>query len=271
MNIEKRMKEIEARLAEIKTELDKPEADLNALEQESRNLTNEYADLKERKKNAEERNRILDDAMRNGIETRRFNADENTPEERTYGADSPEYRSAYLKQLRGIELTDLEERAMTSASSSAGPVVPTQTVNKIISKLHQYAPLLDRIELLGVPGYVKVPAEGTTIDAALHAEGATITASKDTMTYVQLGMYEVTKLITISKTVELMSVDAFENWLTDKVARNVADKITGYILTGTGSSEPQGINAITWNETNSVTVAKAGSVAVADIDKVVGL
>ena len=139
MNIEKRMKEIEARLAEIKTELDKPEADLNALEQESRNLTNEYADLKERKKNAEERNRILDDAMRNGIETRRFNADENTPEERTYGADSPEYRSAYLKHLRGIELTDLEERAMTSASSSAGPVVPTQTVNKIISKLHQYA------------------------------------------------------------------------------------------------------------------------------------
>lgn len=271
MNIEKRMKEIEARLAEIKTELDKPEADLNALEQESRNLTNEYVDLKERKKNAEERNRILDDAMRNGIETRRFNADENTPEERTYGADSPEYRSAYLKHLRGIELTDLEERAMTSASSSAGPVVPTQTVNKIISKLHQYAPLLDRIELLGVPGYVKVPAEGTTIDAALHTEGATITASEDTMTYVQLGMYEVTKLITISKTVELMSVDAFENWLTDKVARNVADKITGYILTGTGSSEPQGINAITWNETNSVTVAKAGSVAVADIDKVVGL
>ena len=72
------------------------------------------------------------------------------------------------------------------------------------------------------------------------------------MTYVELGMYEITKLITISKTVELMSVDAFENWLTDKIARNVADKITGLILTGTGSSQAQGINAITWDESNSI-------------------
>ena len=173
--------------------------------------------------------------------------------------------------MRGIELSDVEERAMTSASSSAGPVIPTQTMNKIISKLHQYAPLLDEIELLSVPGNVKVPAEGTTIEASIHAEGATITAAGDTMTYVELGMYEITKLITISKTVELMSVDAFENWLTDKIARNVADKITGLILTGTGSSQAQGINAITWDESNSVTVAKASALTVANIDSVVGL
>ena len=69
-----------------------------------------------------------------------------------------------------------------------------------------------RFELLSVPGNVKVPAEGTTIEASIHAEGATITAAGDTMTYVELGMYEITKLITISKTVELMSVDAFSNF-----------------------------------------------------------
>lgn len=269
--LKKRMKEIEKRLAEIKSEVEKPDANLDALEEESRKLSDEYEKLQERVAGAERRQKILEGAQREGVETRRFGNQEQDTEERAYGADSPEYRSAYLKQMRGIELSDVEERAMTSASSSAGPVIPTQTMNKIISKLHQYAPLLDEIELLSVPGNVKVPAEGTTIEASIHAEGATITAAGDTMTYVELGMYEITKLITISKTVELMSVDAFENWLTDKIARNVADKITGLILTGTGSSQAQGINAITWDESNSVTVAKASALTVANIDSVVGL
>lgn len=269
--LKKRMKEIEKRLAEIKSEVEKPDANLDALEEESRKLSDEYEKLQERDAGAERRQKILEGAQREGVETRRFGNQEQDTEERAYGADSPEYRSAYLKQMRGIELSDVEERAMTSASSSAGPVIPTQTMNKIISKLHQYAPLLDEIELLSVPGNVKVPAEGTTIEASIHAEGATITAAGDTMTYVELGMYEITKLITISKTVELMSVDAFENWLTDKIARNVADKITGLILTGTGSSQAQGINAITWDESNSVTVAKASALTVANIDSVVGL
>ena len=269
--LKKRMKEIEKRLAEIKSEVEKPDANLDVLEEESRKLSDEYEKLQERVAGAERRQKILEGAQREGVETRRFGNQEQDTEERAYGADSPEYRSAYLKQMRGIELSDVEERAMTSASSSAGPVIPTQTMNKIISKLHQYAPLLDEIELLSVPGNVKVPAEGTTIEASIHAEGATITAAGDTMTYVELGMYEITKLITISKTVELMSVDAFENWLTDKIARNVADKITGLILTGTGSSQAQGINAITWDESNSVTVAKASALTVANIDSVVGL
>lgn len=269
--LKKRMKEIEKRLAEIKSEVENPDANLDALEEESRKLSDEYEKLQERVAGAERRQKILEGAQREGVETRRFGNQEQDTEERAYGADSPEYRSAYLKQMRGIELSDVEERAMTSASSSAGPVIPTQTMNKIISKLHQYAPLLDEIELLSVPGNVKVPAEGTTIEASIHAEGATITAAGDTMTYVELGMYEITKLITISKTVELMSVDAFENWLTDKIARNVADKITGLILTGTGSSQAQGINAITWDESNSVTVAKASALTVANIDSVVGL
>ena len=269
--LKKRMKEIEKRLAEIKSEVEKPDANLDALEEESRKLSDEYEKLQERVAGAERRQKILEGAQREGVETRRFGNQEQGAGERAYGAGSPEYRSAYLKQMRGIELSDVEERAMTSASSSAGPVIPTQTMNKIISKLHQYAPLLDEIELLSVPGNVKVPAEGTTIEASIHAEGATITAAGDTMTYVELGMYEITKLITISKTVELMSVDAFENWLTDKIARNVADKITGLILTGTGSSQAQGINAITWDESNSVTVAKASALTVANIDSVVGL
>lgn len=269
--LKKRMKEIEARLSEIKNEVEKPDADLDALEKESRTLSDEYENLQARLEAAEKRNKILENAQKEGVTVRRFSGEESELEERTYDAGSAEYRSAYLKDLRNLELTEVEKRAMTSVAGSAGSVIPTVTVNKIIEKVHQYAPMLSEIELLRVPGKVTVPAEGTTIEAALHPEAAAITGDDDTMTNVELGMYEITKLVTISKTVELMSVDAFEAWLTEKIARKVADKITGYILMGTGASQPQGLNEIPWNENNSVTVTSAASPTAANILKLVGL
>jgi HK97 family phage major capsid protein len=268
--LKKRMEEIVKRLGEIKAETEKPDADLNALEEESRNLTTEYEELRTRVEEAERRQRILNEAAESGLTVRNF-APQAAPEARSYNADSPEYRSAFLKRMRGIELTEVEERAMSSAEGSVGATIPTQTVNKIIEKVHQYAPLLSKIDLVSVPGYVKIPTEGTTTDAAIHAEGETIKAGEDTINYIQLGMYEITKLLTISKTVELMSVDAFETWLTDKLARTIAEKITGYILVGTGTNEPQGIDAIAWDENNSVTVAAGKSLAVSDLDTTVGL
>ena len=143
-------------------------------------------------------------------------------------------------------------------------------MNKIISKVNQYCPLLDKIDLLHVPGGVTIPAEGTTADAALHSEGATITADGDTLSSVTLGAFEITKLITISKSVEKMSVDAFETWLVNKLARKIADKITALIISGTGSNQPQGINAISWTSSNSVTVAVSADLTAANVKAVVG-
>lgn len=101
-----------------------------------------------------------------------------------------------------------------------------------------------------------MPAEGTTADAAVHTEGATITADGDTLSSVTLSAYEVTKLVTISKSVEKMAIDAFESWLVNKIARKIAEKIGKLIIFGTGTNEAQGINVITWSATNSVTVGK---------------
>lgn len=263
-----RMRAIEARMAEINAEVEREGADLDALSEETRNLSEEYKGLQDYVNAAEERSRILDGVMSNGREARTF----NTPVEvKDFGPDSAEYRAAFLKRLKGSQLTEIEERALTSASGSAGAVVPTQTVNMIIDKVKQYAPLLERIELLSVPARVKIPAEGTTTEAKLHAEGGQITADGDTLNFVELGMYEITKLVTISKTVEVMSIDVFEAWLSDKIATKVAEKITRYILNGTGSSEPQGINAITWNGENSVEIGASNNLTEADVMNVIGL
>ena len=185
---------------------------------------------------------------------------------------TPEYRSAFLKRMQGNELNDVEKRALTSAADSVGGAIPTQTQDEVLKKLKQYAPLLGEITLLQVAGNVKFVVEGVINESALHTEGATITASADTLITVSLGGYEVNKLVTISKSVATMSINAFEGWLTDMLAEAIANKISSYLIVGTGTNQPQGINtAQTWTADNSVSVALAGSLTAANVQALCGL
>ena len=68
-----------------------------------------------------------------------------------------------------------------------------------------------------------------------------------------------------------MSIDAFETWLVNKIARKVAEKIGALIYNGTGTGEAQGVNAITWDAKNSVTVASGAAVTEANVTTVVSL
>ena len=254
----KRKKEILERMAEIRAKLESDEQlteeQIGELETEARSLEAELAGI-------ERRSQIAAGINAGTVETRVATPNPITGEvpgatppagggeENRNIADTPEYRSAWLKNMRKLELTAAEQRAITTADGSAGKAVPTTTRNKIIDKVHQYCPMLDKIDLLRVPGGVKIPAEGSTTDAKTHAEGATITADADTIIAVSLSAYEVTKLVTISKSVEKMAIDAFEDWLARKVGRKVAEKIDVLIFNGTGTNEAQGVNKITWNAT----------------------
>ena len=266
----KRMNEINARKAEIRSLIeDGKDFNMDDIEKELRALNDEYKALEERKQ-------LLDDinegkVQTNPIEQPSDDNDGGDSESRKSTIETAEYRSAWLNNVRGIELNKAEKRTITTAANSGGALVPTTTVNKIIDKVHQYCPILDEIDLYKVPGGVKIPAEGTTNDAAIHTEGAAITGAADTLNYVSLASYEITKLVTISKSVEKMSIDAFENWLANKIGRNIANKIGALIFNGTGSNQPEGINSITWSATNSVTVAKTAAMTEANVLAVVAL
>lgn len=262
-----RIKEIETRLSAIKEEMEVDGADLEALNSETDNLIEERKNLL---KAVEERKSIL-----NKIGKGELGEGEKimqTEEKRTFGRDSAEYRSAFFKNLRGIELNEVEKRAFTSTTGSAGAVIPTQTANEIIKKLKQLAPLLGEITLLHVAGYVTFAIEGSKADAAIHTENGTLTATEDTLVSVTLGSYEICKLVQVSKTVATMSIDAFESWLVDMITEKLSEKITTYLVNGTGSSQPTGVEkAQTWGETNSVTVAKTASTTAANVQELIGL
>lgn len=266
-----RLKEIEKRLAEIRSALEVEGADVDALSQEADDLIAEKRKITE---TADKRRNVLERiaAGIHGAGAPLVNPEpegETPPEERGNVFAKPEYRSAWLKNIRNIDMNEAEKRAYTITAGSAGAAVPTTTVNKIVEAVKQHAPLLTMIDLMHVAGNITIPAEGTTTEAATHEENATITSDNDKLKVaVTLGGYEVTKLITISKSVETMTIDAFETWLVNKISRTVAEKIENLILNGSGSGEAQGINKITWDDTNSVSTA---TVTEANILQVIGL
>lgn len=269
-----RIKEIEARLAAIKKEIEErgdamKAEEIDALEKETKELTEERAGLIAA---AEKRNGILDNIAKGaGIVSRTFeqkqdNADPDDP----FG--TPEYRSAWLKNLRRLPLTDAEKRAYANASGTGAEVVPTQTANEIISKVKKLAPMLNEVTLLHVKGAVKFAVEGTNNDATIHEENAAITAADDTLTTVTLTGYEIIKLVQISDTVMTMSIAAFESWIVDMLAEAIARKVEDFFINGTGSSQPKGIDkANTWRAENSVTVTKADSLTAANVQTLIGL
>ena len=270
-----RIKEIEARFAAIKQEIEQrgtamTAAEIDALEQETTQLTEERAGLIAA---AEKRNGILDNIAKGaGIVSRSFqqnNSENNTPDD-PFG--TPEYRSAWLKNIRRLPLNDAEKRAFSNVSGAGAEVIPTQTANEIISKVKTLAPMLNEVTLLHVKGAVKFAIEGTNNAAAIHAENASITAADDTLTTVSLSGYEIVKLVQISDTVMTMSITAFESWIVNMLAEAIARKVEDLLINGTGSSQPKGIeNANTWGATNSVTVAKTGALTAANVQTLIGL
>ena len=270
-----RIKEIEARLAAIKQEIEErgdamKAEEIDALENETKELTEERAGLIAA---AEKRNGILDNiAKGGGVSVRSFGKKEesNADPEDPFG--TPEYRSAWLKNLRRLPLTDAEKRAYVNASGTGAEVVPTQTANEIISKVKKLAPMLNEVTLLHVKGAVKFVVEGTNNDAAIHTENAAITPAADTLTTVTLSGYEIVKLVQISDTVMTMSIAAFESWIVDMLAEAIARKVEDFFINGTGTSQPKGIDkANTWGATNSVSVGASASLTAANVQTLIGL
>lgn len=270
-----RIKEIEARLAAIKQEIEErgdamKAEEIDALEKETKDLTEERAGLIAA---AEKRNGILDNiAKGGGVSVRSFGKKEEDNADPDDPFGTPEYRSAWLKNLRRLPLTDAEKRAYANASGTGAEVVPTQTANEIISKVKKLAPMLNEVTLLHVKGAVKFVVEGTNNDAAIHTENAAITPAADTLTTVTLSGYEIVKLVQISDTVMTMSIAAFESWIVDMLAEAIARKVEDFFINGTGTSQPKGIDkANTWGATNSVSVGKDANLTAANVQTLIGL
>lgn len=167
---------------------------------------------------------------------------EDKPMER----NSVEYRDLWIKNLQG-RLNEEEARAY--AAADAANAVPTLVSDKMFEKMKKLAPMLSEITLLRVAGNVKFATEGVRNAAAKHTENSALAAAADTIVNVTLGGFEFMKVIQISRTAALMSVNAFEDWLVEMLAGDIARAIDDYIL----NDSTNGIAALTWtSDTNQI-------------------
>ena len=249
MNVE----QLEARKAELiamPTDDSVPTEELEARAEELDGIKARLEALAEEARKAEElRQQIAEENLK---PIKEF-TEEKKMEENRFAVNSPEYREAFLMDLQGKELTAEERTAVSGASH----VIPTVTMNEILSKL-ELNPLIAAVDLTNIPGYVKYPVEGTTNEANWVAMGSAATDSEDTVTSIQLGAYKLIKTLEITADIEAMSIDAFEGWLVSRLVNKIEKALDSAIINGggLGSSQAEGIKKT--KSTNDGTFTRAG-------------
>lgn len=272
----KTLEEVEARAEEIKNEI---KTDANA---DIDSLNIELDGLKEVKDNMETKK----EEVRGFNPITGANFENKASDEAVKGNvyASAEYRSAFYKSLMGKELTtpetnalnralEMEKRADAYTTSGNTPVViPTTTLNEIISKARNQGGVISIARAFNMPTKIAIPVATPSDKAVWNTEGTAVDSEKPTIASVTFDAYEIIKVFSISAKVRTMSVDAFEAYLADELYKCVYECIADALINGTGSGQGTGVlNGITWNATNSVTVAKGGTIGYKDVINTVAL
>ncbi len=287
-----RLEEIAARLAAIRTAAETAEGEaLTALENEVKTLTEERTRLtQEAERRAALLGSIAQGAVGEPVPAAGGGIPKTEQQERAAAAAvspmteqekilaSPEYRTAWLSKIQGRALTSAQQDVLTRAAITTGGdaanAVPTTMANNIIGLVKQYAPIFDKLtRVMHVNGKFDFAIEKSRTRAEKHAENADITPSGIDLVKISLDGYELVKLVQISASVQYMTIDGFESWLTTMLAQSMAEEINYILLYGTGTGEGTGIETgHTWVEgTNLRTIGATATLSKMDVYALCGM
>ena len=228
------MERVNDRIKEIRTAIDAPDADLDTLNAEIAELEARKAEIEAK---AAQRKALQSRVISTGAVVRTFNEEH---QEESYNASSPEYRSAWLKNMATRdgqkllgELTEVEQRAFTFTTANTGAVVPTETLNRIVDLVQSMSPMYDDATKSGMTKGFGVPRHTgiTAGDAAATNEGVANADEQDAFDLLAITGVEIKKHVVISRKMEWQSIDAFESWLTQHIAKRIAVAKETQILT----------------------------------------
>lgn len=193
---------------------------------------------------------------------------------KTFDADnvfsSAEYRTAFYKKLQGRELSAAEQAAYKTArvefekrssefntSTNAAALVPTDTLDEIISSVRKKGGLLAECRGFSVPSKIAIPVTTPAEKAAWHVEGAAVDSDKVTPTTVTFDGNEILKVFSISTKVQSMAIPAFENYLAQELQACVMETLEEALINGTGNG--QGTGLLTVFDSDNTVTATAGA------------
>lgn len=144
-----------------------------------------------------------------------------------YDVSSPEYRSAFLKSLKGMDLNAEEREAYvattgdtTANNHGAGLLVPTEMLNNIWSLIEEQHAILGDITLYRTNTYLSIPVHTAIAqgDATAVSENAANDDEINNFMTVVLHGRDYSKTVKISYAMAQMSIDALEAYLTNEIA-----------------------------------------------------
>ena len=269
----KTVKEIETRAQEVKGMI---ETDPNV---DIKSLNIELTGLAEAKANAQEKEKQADPEARSFNPITGANFTSSVANKVTGDVyESAEYRSAFYKNLMGKELTGAEKVAFDKAreietrtdnyttSGNSPVVIPSQTLKEIISKARTEGGLLAKCRAFNMPSKVSIVIATPSANASWNTEGNAVDADKANFAEITFDGNEIIKVFSISAKVKAMGIDGLESYLVDELTKCVLGTLEYAIVHGTGAGQGTGLETgITWDTSNTVTVAKTGELAYKDI------
>ena len=229
-----RIDEINERLAAIDSEIDTAEGEALAA------LETEVAELRA------ERQQIQDDVqrrqqLRSDIATGRQTAtiieerteEDTNMEERTFTLESAEYRSAFLKHLRGDEMTDTEKRAFTYLTANTTAPLPTETQNRIIDLIGEAHPIVADVYTMYSNTAISIPvAKSIEADANRTIEMGQSAELQITFDTVNLAGGDFTANVKLSYMMKNMAIPAFEDYIVSQISARLGAQLAGTIVLG---------------------------------------
>lgn len=240
MNIEEmNLEQVEARMGEL-TAIDPEtyEGNVEELRSELEALGAQFEKLSKLKKTEE---------VRKALEAGKIQPDAIIkPEERkdnTMTFDSKEYRNAWCKEMLGLPMGEEERNAFvhttgTTSGQTAGYTVPTTILNRIWDLVEERHAILGDITIYRTGTILEV-AKRTAIaagDAATVAEGAAPSDDENnTFAKVTLSGKDFAKAVEISYALGIMSIDGFEQFITNEIADRLGAALAADVITQIGT------------------------------------
>ena len=187
-----------------------------------------------------------------------------------YNVSSPEYRSAFLKSLKGEELNAEERGAYvattgdtTANNHGAGLLVPTEMLNNIWSLIEEQHAILGDITLYRTNTYLSIPVHTAIAqgDATAVSENAANEDEINNFITVTLHGQDYSKTVKISYAMAQMSIDALESYLTNEIAARLGAAMARDTISGILTN---------YHTTDNTVVALNNSLKYGDVAKAFG-
>ena len=228
-----RLDEINARLAAIDGELEAAEGEaLTALETEVADLTAERQQIMD---DVQKRQQLRTDIAAGNIDgtiIEERTQEENIMENKTvFTPASEEYRSAFLKSLRGEDMSEVESRAFSFLTTNTAAPLPEVMQNRIIDLVGEAHPIVADVYTMNSNAAITIPvAKSIDADAGKTAEGAASNELQITFNDINLSGEDYTANVKMSYKMRNMAIPAFEDFLVTKIAERLGSKIAAGIV-----------------------------------------